>query len=103
MKTAEQKKEIAQTILNQLGGNMFLMMTGSKNLLALESGLRMNLTRNKAGAKFLYIELDSMDTYTMTFKKMRKDVVSDVAKYEGLYFDQLRPIFEEVTHLYTSL
>ena len=36
---------IAQTILQQLGGNAFVAMTGSRNLLDCGSSLRFNLPR----------------------------------------------------------
>ena len=38
--------KVAQTIFEQLGGNKFVAMTGSKNFVASENFLRMNLTKN---------------------------------------------------------
>ena len=37
--------QVAQTILQQLGGNKFVVMTGSKNFIAGENFLRMNLKK----------------------------------------------------------
>jgi len=95
--------EVANTILQQLGGNKFLVMTGSKNLRAGKNKLVMDLTRNKLGAKFLTIELDAMDTYTMTFQSMRKWEIKTKAEIKGVYCDQLQSIFTQQTGLYTHL
>src|SRR5688572_12288544 len=63
---------VATEILQQLGGNKFIAMTGSKNLVADGNALQMHLTRNKIGAKFLRIEVTSMDLYTVTFSTSKK-------------------------------
>ena len=46
------------------------------------------------------------DTYTMyfyrqTLTKYADIKVKDIARYEGVYFDMLQPIFTQVTGLYT--
>lgn len=61
------KMKVADTILEQLGGNKFLAMTGAKNLLADGNTLRMTLPKNRSRANRLWITLDSNDTYTMNF------------------------------------
>jgi len=96
---------VANQILSQLGGNKFIAMTGSKNFGADESSLSMTLTKNKAKAKYLRIELTSMDTYNMIFRKENKKEFTFpvVAIFEGVYNDSLQKIFTEVTGLYTSL
>ncbi len=105
----------AQTILQQLGVNKFVVMTGSKNFLYAERSetvnnewLRMDLTRNKAGVNRLKITLDANDTYTMHFyKQVIKNyvdvVITKEQTFEGIYCDQLQEIFTQVTGLYTSL
>lgn len=97
----------AETILNQLGGNRFIAMTGSKNFLNVGNGLRMNLTRNKSKAQFLKIELNGFDTYTMKFFSARRTesdiIIKDIQTIESVYADQLNSIFEEVTGLFTKL
>jgi hypothetical protein len=108
--------EIQKTILAQLGGNKFIAMTGSKNFLKeSENTLRMDLTRNMSGANKLYITLDADDTYTMRFVKLvlpklnmktfewSEQKVKEIEKFEGVYFDMLRPLFTQVTGMYTSL
>lgn len=95
--------QIAKDILQQLGGNKFLVMTGTKNLLATENGLRMNLVRNTSGASVLSIELNSMDTYTLTFLKVKNYQPIEVAKEVGVYCDMLQERFTKITGLYTRL
>ena len=96
--------QIATEILNQLGGNKFLVMTGSKNLIAYENGIRMNLTRNKVKAKWLKITLNGKDLYDMDFFTADKNFnITSKANYQDVYFDQLQSIFTKTTGLYTSL
>ena len=98
---------IAQTILQQIGGRRFSIMTGSKNFTDIGKGLRMNLARNKTQANRLEIVLDEgTDTYIMKFYRqvITKDLevkVTEVANYDMVYFDMLEDIFTSVTGLYT--
>ena len=105
----------ATTILQQLGGNKFLVMTGSKNFLYAEKSetvenewLRMDLTKNSANVNRLKITLNADDTYTMKFyKQVIKNyvdvVISNEQTFEGVYCDMLQEIFTKVTGLKTSL
>lgn len=90
-------------ILEQLGGNKFVVMTGSKNFIDCGNALSMHLTRNKIGAKFLKIELKGDDTYIMTFSKLKNDSLVVLKEFNGIYNDQLQEIFTSVTGLYTRL
>lgn len=109
METTIEKSEAYKVILQQLGGNRFIVMTGSKNFVYSNNGntLSMHLTRNKAKAKYLKITLNSMDTYDMVFSTLKgkkfEEVLVEVVKHEGVYCDQLQEIFTEVTGLYTHL
>lgn len=108
--------QIGNTILNQLGGNRFKVMTGSKNFLVAgisetnpNPWLRMDLTTNKSGANRLKITLNAMDTYDLHFYRQTMDrktfdiKITKEQTFEGIYNDQLREIFTQVTGLYTSL
>lgn len=102
--TTQTNMQIAQTILNQLGGNKFIVMTGSKNFVAGENYLRMKLTRNKIKAQYLTITLNSMDTYDMCFFSVDKELNRTTkASIEGVYCDMLQDIFTQHTGLYTHL
>lgn len=61
---------VAETILQQLGGQRFTAMTGSKNYLADGNSLRMTLAKNHSKANRLTVTLDeATDTYRMHFYK----------------------------------
>jgi len=110
---------IAQTILEQIGGNKFIAMTGASHFIDDGNTLRMNLAKNMSKANRLYITLDFDDTYTMHFfyyrpvgwkvdhKKRavtkRPEIMKDVYKISGVYFDQLQDIFTQVTGMDTHL
>lgn len=104
-------KTFAATIVEQLGGNKFLAMTGAKNLVRCDEKkyLQMDLTRNMGGVNRLQITLNANDTYTMKFYRhsySRKNfqwTVSNEKEYAGVYCDMLRDIFTKVTGQYTSL
>lgn len=69
-----QNQEIANTILQQLGGRQFIMMTGAKQLAAIENGLRFRIGRNGSKANMVRIILRGDDTYLMQFIKIGNEV-----------------------------
>lgn len=69
-----QNQEIANTILQQLGGRQFIMMTGAKQLVAIENGLRFRIGRNGSKANMVRIILKGDDTYLMQFMKIGNEV-----------------------------
>lgn len=104
-----------QIILEQLGGNKFIVMTGSKNFITSEITetvkdpyLEMTLTRNIAKVNRLKISLTADDLYTMHFYKIRLNkeyypVLSNQIIRKGIYNDQLQAVFTEITGLHTKL
>ena len=101
---------IADTILQQLGGNRFVVMTGAKNLAPDgDRSLIFQLPRRMAkdGINVVRITLDPSDTYTMEFVKMADARggyrMTTVHKVSGVYANQLQDIFESRTGLATSL
>lgn len=106
---------VADIILEQLGGNKFIVMTGSKNLVSDKNTLRMTLAKNMSKANRLEIILQPDDLYTMRFYRyiaprmnsktltFSKEKITEVAKYEGVFFDKLQEIFTQVTGMNTHL
>ncbi len=105
---------VADIILQQLGGNRFAAMTGSKMFIADGNSLKMNLAKNASKANRLTVTLDeATDTYKMRFYRYTAgrlnkktfawtpDKVTEVAEYSDVYCDQLQELFTEVTGLYT--
>jgi len=91
---------IANTILNQLGGNSFCAMTGAKNLGT--SGR--NLSMKCGGGKYVVVTLEADDTYTMETFKLTADCQRKNEKVaQDVYAENLRHAFTELTGLATSL
>ncbi len=96
--------KVAETILEQLGGNQFRMMTGAKNLGGTEDSLSMRIGRNSSNSNYLKITLNSMDLYDMEFCKLtRMGEKKSVTEYSDVYNDMLTEVFEKHTGMYTSL
>ncbi|MEM8183787.1 hypothetical protein Q4R69_18865 [Morganella morganii subsp. sibonii] len=98
-------KEIATTILSQMGGNRFIAMTGAKYLCSITNGLQFKLPARFAanGINCIQVVLDPSDTYTMKFLKIRGMDCKIISEIQGLFFDQLQEVFTEKTGLNTSL
>lgn len=114
-------RQIAETILEQMGGGRFIAMTGSKNFKTITGGLDMTLAKNASKANRLKITLTGMDDYNMEFYKFTPyrvvirdkgpkpgvytypEKVTTVKRYEHIYFDQLQELFTRTTGLYTRL
>jgi hypothetical protein len=92
---------IAQTILNQLGGNKFLAMTGAKNLVAGERELQMRFGLIR---RTMRIELAANDTYRVRLYRLTRGLeVHTVAAQDDVTNEMLVPVVERMTGLRTSL
>ena len=114
-------KTVATTILEQLGGRRFMIMTGIKDFFTTKGNdLCMRLGRNQSRANQLRIEYDyGKDLYTMRFirytaprlkvnsklktAEFTKEKITEVRTFEDVYCDQLEEIFREVTGLETRM
>lgn len=98
---------VALTILQQLGGNRFTVMTGSKNYLSTENSLAFKVGRNAKKVTHVRITLTPDDLYDVEFLDCRttaKRLIHEVKeKAEGVYCDQLQAVFTDGTGLYTRL
>ncbi len=103
---SNQTQQIAQTLLQQLGGQRKLTaMIGAYHFMALdEKGLSFKF---EASRQFNYckILLTPSDPYTITFQKWNWKTFSlqNEQSFSDVYCDNLIPIFEEATGLYLSL
>ena len=101
--------ETAKIILEQLGGNQFIVMTGAKNFIGREDGLSFKLGRNKTSMNYVTITLTPADLYDLKFervtlsKKTFETTRKVVAEHFGIYADQLQEIFTDTTGLFTKL
>lgn len=110
---------IAETILQQLGGNKFVVMTGAKNFVALENGIKFNIGRNASKANTVKITVNGLDLYDIEFIKFtpykitvnhktctvttREEKTEVIKTYNDCYCDMLQELFTEVTGMYTHL
>ncbi|MFI9507220.1 hypothetical protein [Nocardia sp. NPDC052566] len=105
MTTTEERQAAARTILEQLAGSQrrLIAMVGARDFLVLENGVAFRIMANAAKARNVRITLSGDDTYCMEFGNIRGLEFKVRRSFEGLYFDQLREIFEQTTELYLSL
>ena len=107
-----------------------MVMTGAKQFVAIENGIRFRIGRNATQTNMIRITLRGDDTYKMEFIKignmvnsyaimakskdcddfMRKLKAAEkraepkvLQEYDGIYADHLQELFTEYTHLYTRL
>ena len=107
-KLKENRKEIAQTILQQLGGNKFIAMTGAKNLGFDSKGSKTTLSfkigRNAKSINYVKVDyISGKDLYDMSFFRLRAGQLKLIKKVSSIYGDQLQKFFTKNTGLYTRL
>tara|TARA_R100001086_G_C11713501_1_gene224846 strand:+ start:214 stop:660 length:447 start_codon:yes stop_codon:yes gene_type:complete len=95
--------EIADTILDQLGGRRFIKMTGAKTFVSTGEGVYFKFPSAKNGINSVVINLHEDDTYSLHFDKIRGDSVKEMGSYYDVYAESLRQVFTDATGLETSL
>ena len=99
--------EVAKTILEQLGGRKFLVMTGATNLIGGENHLSMKLPGsarcNGRICSGVRITLTPSDTYTVEAFVVRKLKYTVLDSRNDVYFDSLPEVFTSLTGLATKL
>lgn len=105
--TSNEQKQIANTILDQLNGPKFIMMTGAKNFVFGEENesAYISFKHMKSAVKSNYckITLNSLDLYDMEFGYVSKNGYKVKGTTKNIYNDMLRSTFTETTGLNTSL
>jgi hypothetical protein len=103
---------VATTILEQLGGRRFQVMTGASNFTGDTNKLTFALPGKPGfvsnGINHVEIRLDPSDTYTVTFRRISfrrnvKDPVKVVSEETDIYAENLSEVFRLHTGLVTSL
>ena len=97
------ESQVAKTILQQLGGNKFIAMTGAKNLGASGKSLSMKIGRNSKSISHVVITLKSSDLYDMEFIRIRGTSRKVVKKVTGVYADMLGKMFKKYTGMNVRL
>ena len=104
----EIRNEVINTIVKQLGGNKFFVMTGSKphykDIETENPFVSIKLICNQSKANYIIIQyIRSTDLYKVEFIKINLKERKIVSSYDNVYSDQLTEIFESETGLRTSL
>lgn len=96
---------IAETILEQLGGRKFCVMTGAKHLMSYDNGLQIKLPSNFAtdGINVVRISLTPSDEYSIEFGKLCGLNYKVLRTVDGIYCDMLQEVFTRYTGLDTHL
>ena len=102
----QEAKRIAETILAQLGGHKFGVMTGARNYrFDTDGSLSFMLPGNRIN--YVKITLNSLDLYDIDFRHTRRRrgfyEQTVISHHDNIYADMLRGIFEKETGLRTSL
>jgi len=108
-------KQIAITILKQIGGKVLFMIGARKpkSMIALDNGVIFKVGKNSKRINKIKITLNSMDTYDVeywhsvksfkVYKQEFEDKSKLISSESGIYNDGLRDSIERNTGLYTSL
>lgn len=96
---------IATTILQQLGGNRFVAMTGARQIVAGPEFLQFAIGRGAVNhANKVRVTLEPTDTYCVEFFYCRGvDCRQCGDSLRGIYADQLREVFTSQTGMDTHL
>lgn len=96
-------QQIANTILQQLGGRQFIIMTGARAFVATDNGVRFRIGRNATRTNMVRITLRGDDTYNMEFLYVRNppNPYTLLAKYIGMGMNPMeaeRKVKEKTDH-----
>jgi len=97
--------EIATTILKQMGGRSRLeAMVGATNFFSIKDGNGLSFRfKGSKIANYVEIVLNSLDTYTVRFVKIRGTDVKEIKTAHTVFYDSLKELFENTTKLYLTL
>ena len=99
-------QSVAKTILSQLGGKRFSVMTGAKQFLSFDGGqgLQFRLPRYvDIKINVVRVKLDPNDTYTVTFGRIFGSKYTIISEHSDIDSEMLQPLFRQETGLDTHL
>jgi hypothetical protein len=99
----EEQKQIAETILEQLGGRLISMIGAHHMFHHADGALSFKFkARASNGSNHCKVTLVN-DLYTVVFTSIRGSKVTIRGTFEGVYNDQLMALFERETGLYLTM
>ena len=98
---------VASTILEQLGGRRFAAMTGVKSFCDDGDGLIFKVPNARAPngkrVNYVHIKLNTSDLYDVIFSSVTMKSLTQEARVEGVYAENLQEVFTANTGLHTHL
>lgn len=101
---------VANTILAQLGGRRFQVMTGARDFVGFDAqdagvrgGLMFAIGRNPGKISKVVIRLNAADLYDVSLYAGRGVGMIESERHTDIYADKLADVFERATGLATSL
>lgn len=91
--------KIASEILKQLGGSRFANMTGAREFVTTDKGIRFKIPKGI----IVLITLNGSDLYDIKLQKIVKLEVKTIDTKTNISVENLIPTFEKMTGLHTSL
>jgi hypothetical protein len=95
--------QVANIILQQLGGAQFIALTGASKFCAGDQFLQFSLPKCQQGINKCRIMLTPMDTYTVEFFRITGATFERKLEFSDVYCDNLKDLFEASTGLYVTL
>ena len=95
--------QVAHTITRQLGSGRFVAMTGAKDFVVTEKGVKFSIPKAKSSINRVSIDLMPSDTYDMKFHSAIGSKVKLVSEATDIYADGLQETFTRHTGLDTHL
>ena len=88
----------AQTIINQLGGNRLVAMTGARQFVNTGSGVNFRVGRGARNSiNLISISLNGFDLYDVQFLRTRGVAMTTVGEFENVFAGNLRSLFTSET------
>jgi len=107
-KETTENKEIANTIVQQMGGRALNVMAGAKRFTITDKGLKFSLPSGfaKNGINQVQVDLTPEDTYKVKFNKIGRApnfTATEVSTHDNIYAEDLTSLFEKETGLTLSM
>jgi len=95
---------IGRTILEQLGGNKFVAMTGAKHFVGFGNGVQFAIGRNISRSNCIVITQNGKDLYDVAFWRFTpKTGMAMLSIYKDVGVEDLRGTFTAYTGMYCTL
>ncbi|WP_421556755.1 hypothetical protein [Pseudomonas kitaguniensis] len=98
-------QKVAAAIFDQFGARRFLVITGARDLVAIDQGLQFKLPANfaKDGVNMIRVELNAQDTYDVIAGRWARLEFKEKTRESMIYAEDLQRAFTRLTGLDTHI